>query len=122
MMLFYLQGRSQTVYHSKQSIEYDWCDSTLTFVEDFRYFEKALITFSEAMDSVSIVGDTEDFIRLTLAEITKNHVSFDGNDEFGYNYGIILDYRRNQLKIHGKIDKKPYLIVIEIVEKLKRIE
>jgi hypothetical protein len=74
------------------------------------------------MDSVSIVGETEDFIRLTLAEKTKNHVSFDGNDADGENYGIILDYKNNQLKIHGKINEKPYLIVIEIEEKIQVIE
>lgn len=119
ILLIYAHGNSQTVYHTNENTEYFWSDSTSSFILLEKNIEKAVITFSKEMDNVSIIGDTEDYIQLTLAEKSENYVSFDGNDDDGHNFGFILDYKQNQLKMHGKIKGNSYLIVIEIVEKLK---
>jgi hypothetical protein len=122
IVLIYAHGNSQTVYHTKENTEYYWSDSTSSFIVLDHILENSVITFSKEMDNVSIIGETEDFIQLTLAEKSEKHISFDGYDEDGHNFGFILDYKKNQIKMHGKVDDTTYLIVYEIVEKLKRTE
>lgn len=118
LLLLSSQTKAQTTLKSYETITYEWSKELLRLVEQDKTTEDCTFKFNSQLTSLTVEGAFEDTWKIVLVETGKNHKAFDAFDGDGLNYGVVIDYSSNTLKLVFTSDGVKYLVMFKLKDKL----